>query len=318
MSVRAELVVVRGEELVHVEPVGPLGVRLGRAPGNDLVLADAAVSAHHAVVSWDAGHLVVTDLASRNGTTVDGARVSGKVPLLDGARLELGGAVALRVRLRAGAAELPAWEVEVGGVVRIPVRQDRLRVGSAPGADVHVAGPGVVGLVLVVGDELRLATDDDDLLLPEGVPVEVAGTTLTARRADAALAATVPLARTSWTYALRATLRGPTGPSAELADPVSGRSHRVDTENRAVLLWLLGSRWRQDQGLHDEDRGWCGDDELLSGLWGREGASADPTRLRVLLCRLRKELGDAGLDGSCLEKRQGHLRVRLGRAELVT
>lgn len=49
---------------------------IGRAPDNDLVLADARVSRHHAQISGRAGRLVLVDLGSTNGTIVNGARVT--------------------------------------------------------------------------------------------------------------------------------------------------------------------------------------------------------------------------------------------------
>ncbi|MCB9689583.1 MAG: FHA domain-containing protein [Alphaproteobacteria bacterium] len=315
MSGRGELWLMRGEEVLHVEPIGAAGVRLGRAPGNDLVLMDPAVSGFHAVVAWDADQLVVRDLGSRNGTTVDGEPVVGRRELPDGARLVLGDRVELRVRQQ----DLPilvrdAYEVELGdGAVRVPLRSDRVRLGGGRDADLVLPGAeDRAATLLIVGSEVRLATDEDDLLVLPDEPFVVAGHTLTLRRVDPALAATVPLRRTTYGYRLEAALDGPTGPTAVLTDPDSGRSHRVGAENRAVLLWLLGSRWLDDAARATPDRGWLTDDELLAGLWGREGAMSDPTRVRVLLCRLRRELQDAGLDGACLEKRQGHLRALLG------
>jgi hypothetical protein len=316
--VRAELCLLEGDEVRHVEPVGPHGLRLGRAPGNDLVLVDPAVSGHHAAVDWDGAQLVLTDLASRNGTTVGGRPVAGRVLLAEGDVLELGGRVRLRVHLSRGARPGPAWELEVGGAVRIPIRRDRMRLGGSPDADLLLPGaPPTVATLLVVGDEVHLATDDDDVALAEGVSAEVAGTTLCLRRVDPSLAATVPVARTTYAYHLDAAIEGPTGPTAILTDPATGRAHRVTAENRALLLWLLGRRWRDDEVRDEPGRGWCSDEEVLAGLWGREGTGGDPTRVRVLLCRLRRELDDAGLDGACLEKRQGHLRLRLGSVALT-
>lgn len=305
--------------MLHAEVIGPRGVRLGRAPGNDLVLADPSISSHHAVVEWDGDELVLTDLTSRNGTRVGGRPVTGRERLADGAVVELGGRVTLRVhRPAATAAAGSAWQVEVGdGEARVPVRTDRFRIGSDPSSDLLVPGaPPHAAVLLIVGDEVRLATDDDDVPLVPDEQVEVAGTRITLRRVDPALAATVPLTRTTYAYRVEAALAGGTGPYAVLTDPASGRAHRVDAETRAILLWLLARRWADEAGRPGADRGWCTDEEVMAGLWGRDGAASDPTRVRVLVCRLRREIADAGLDGNCLEKRQGHLRLRVAEARV--
>jgi SARP family transcriptional regulator, regulator of embCAB operon len=65
--------------------------RIGRSPDNDIVLSDATVSRHHAVIVADAGIFVITDLGSRNGVRVRGRRVlSGAVALDDGDCVRIG------------------------------------------------------------------------------------------------------------------------------------------------------------------------------------------------------------------------------------
>lgn len=62
---------------------------VGRAPTNDLVLADPAVSRHHAVLSWDGARLTVEDAGSINGLTVNGARIR-HATLEDGDSIAIG------------------------------------------------------------------------------------------------------------------------------------------------------------------------------------------------------------------------------------
>jgi serine phosphatase RsbU (regulator of sigma subunit) len=62
----------------------PEGVRIGRTPGNDLVLADPEVSRSHCVVSLDADGAVVADLGSTNGTFLARGRLSGTARLRHG------------------------------------------------------------------------------------------------------------------------------------------------------------------------------------------------------------------------------------------
>lgn len=65
---------------------------LGRAIDNDVVVADASVSRHHASIMPQNGGFALRDLASQNGTYVRGQRVDGTRQLADGDELRLGDA----------------------------------------------------------------------------------------------------------------------------------------------------------------------------------------------------------------------------------
>src|SRR3954447_2895275 len=77
-----------GIEIGRRHVVGLAGVRIGRLPPSDLILADSQVSRSHCTVIPRDGKLVVTDLKSTNGTFVDGARVTAPVDLPVGAILQ--------------------------------------------------------------------------------------------------------------------------------------------------------------------------------------------------------------------------------------
>ncbi len=62
---------------------------VGRDPGNDIILRDPKVSRHHAEVVFERGFFVLHDLASANGTYVNGKRVR-VAPLTHGAKLRMG------------------------------------------------------------------------------------------------------------------------------------------------------------------------------------------------------------------------------------
>jgi DNA-binding NtrC family response regulator len=64
----AHLTVVEGPGAGLEVPCGERSVRIGSAPDNDLVIADSAVSRHHAVLEPSGGRLLVRDLGSTNGT----------------------------------------------------------------------------------------------------------------------------------------------------------------------------------------------------------------------------------------------------------
>jgi|GEM_PF-3774897 len=62
---------------------------IGRAPGNQLVLADPKVSSRHALLRWQGGQVTLTDLGSTNGTWVNDRRV-GEAALRVGDRVRVG------------------------------------------------------------------------------------------------------------------------------------------------------------------------------------------------------------------------------------
>jgi DNA-binding SARP family transcriptional activator len=64
--------------------------RIGRLADNDVVLDDAEISRHHAVVSDTGTTFVITDLRSANGVYVQDRRIRGSVALTDGDRVRIG------------------------------------------------------------------------------------------------------------------------------------------------------------------------------------------------------------------------------------
>jgi pSer/pThr/pTyr-binding forkhead associated (FHA) protein len=63
--------------------------RIGRALDNDIVLEDASVSRHHAVIEARNGSHVLRDLGSQNGTWLASNRVN-ETPLNTGDAIRLG------------------------------------------------------------------------------------------------------------------------------------------------------------------------------------------------------------------------------------
>lgn len=96
---RMSLIVLTGERRGDVIPMDPNGVVIGRGTEADCILSDEGVSRRHARVFGMGGAYYISDLASTNGTYVDGERCAmAAVRLENGARIELGGEVRLAVR----------------------------------------------------------------------------------------------------------------------------------------------------------------------------------------------------------------------------
>src|ERR1700751_1086140 len=85
----AKLSLMFENKLVKEVPVGGRPVGIGRSPDNDLPVDNLAVSNYHARVYFEAGRMVVEDLASLNGTFVNDLRVEGAT-LHDGDNIHIG------------------------------------------------------------------------------------------------------------------------------------------------------------------------------------------------------------------------------------
>ncbi len=67
------------------------GIGVGREPDNIIVITDDAfISGHHARITHIDGRVVVDDLGSKNGTYLNGARLSSRRTVSIGDRIQLG------------------------------------------------------------------------------------------------------------------------------------------------------------------------------------------------------------------------------------
>lgn len=89
----AYLLVVSGEDRGRTLIVEELPAVIGRAHDADLVVADDTVSRHHARLTGDRDALLLTDLGSSNGTTMNGNPMVGELALHDGDLVGFGEAV---------------------------------------------------------------------------------------------------------------------------------------------------------------------------------------------------------------------------------
>lgn len=90
------LEILDGDRAGDVLSVGDAALRVGRKPGNDLVLADEKTSGVHCEIAPEDDRLVLRDLGSTNGTFLDGKRVT-EVVLTPGDTFTVG---RLRVQFR--------------------------------------------------------------------------------------------------------------------------------------------------------------------------------------------------------------------------
>lgn len=306
----ARLLLLRDGETRAATAVGELPVHIGRGSGNELLVSDATVSSHHALVWMESGRLWAKDLSSSNGTFINERRVWGAHPLSDGDHLRLGVTCTFLVESDL-LDELPSpgrvlEDVEAG--ICYPIRGGWITLG--PHANVDAAE---VATILVHADgEIWLGLDDGGRPVAIGEVFSFDGRSW--RVADGGTTRTVTEmpATPAPAYRMVVTLDAPFGPEAVIEDPMSRASCKVDAANRATLLFILGKRFNDDTSAAPDDRGWTPDEEVLTGIWGRKG---DENKLNVLLHRLRTDLRTAGLDPWFIEKKQRFLRVRV--AEVV-
>ena len=80
-------------------PITADAVMLGRNDDNDVVLESPRVSRYHARISWNGAAYHIEDLESRNGTWVNGVRISQPTGLKHGDAIQIGDvAVAFEVQ----------------------------------------------------------------------------------------------------------------------------------------------------------------------------------------------------------------------------
>lgn len=91
-------------------PVHAAGCRIGRRPDGDLALLHGSVSRDHVELVRASDGWQVRDRGSRNGTRIDGRRITGRAPLASGAMLAVG-----EVRLWFVDGSLPLHPAAPGG-----------------------------------------------------------------------------------------------------------------------------------------------------------------------------------------------------------
>ena len=89
----AYLSITRLDNVVHVPLAGTNSWRLGRGSQCSIVLEDDLVSRNHAMIQrTDSAHFILIDMGSRNGSFINGRRISTPVRLRNGDKVTLGNA----------------------------------------------------------------------------------------------------------------------------------------------------------------------------------------------------------------------------------
>lgn len=286
----------------------PVSARLsiGRAPSNGLHLDDHRVSGQHAALLWTGSDWELRDLGSRNGTFVDGARLTPGEPQVvgTGSTLAFGVADASWELVEDGP---PAAIAQHVGSGRLCVARDGILAipdGSAPLAEVFARGRG-----------WTLEQDGESRSLKGEEVVSVGGE---------AWRILVPSA-VEGTVAVD---DGPSLSSVHLRFAVSmdeehvqltlihrGKAIALEAREHAYTLLTLARARMEDRDLPLGEQGWLERDRLLRML------GVDTNSLNVAIYRARGQLAAAGLEGAAgiVEVRRGarRLGVEPERLEVV-
>jgi hypothetical protein len=151
------LIMRQGPQPNQTFPLDKAVITIGRSSENDIVIDDAEVSRHHARLSRSRGKWILEDLGSRNGTFVDGQRITTPTVLTSRSQIALGPDVVLaagRGRPRRAARRgkrLPTLPI-LGGVAGIVV-VGILFLGGLAALGYYLLSPSAGGLFSGTGSE---------------------------------------------------------------------------------------------------------------------------------------------------------------------
>lgn len=291
--------------------IGPAGILIGRSPDCDLVLADEHASRRHAIVhpTTDGVALVSLRRGEAPGAT--------ETTLVDGTRLSFPG---LTLTVRASTSvdtAAPSWVLRHSGGGIFGVDARGLSVGSGPDDDLRIADcPPRSAVFHVVHGELQIEAAVALSVKPrKGEMVRLAaGSEHRLSRGDV-----VHLGRAQITVVVGGVTHAGTtvGRGAAAEDPAKLTSVRLALLPRGgrlfmafggdpVAAYLAGRRCDLATCLLQPPAPYAAgdpipDEVVIPRVWP-EGTTAR-SAVGVLLHRLRRDLANAGLDGTALVER---------------
>ena len=155
------LVVVRGPDRGRAFPLPEREPQLVGRSTEALDLTDQTISRRHAELTPDQGSWRIRDLGSRHGTFVNGARISGSVPITAGDRIRCGDSDFLVVR----EGQTPASPVDDGaGIAGVPARAEAARGDPSRDEAAETPRDPEAALVLAILARATEPTDADAFL----------------------------------------------------------------------------------------------------------------------------------------------------------
>lgn len=277
---------------------------VGRSRAANTVLGSADVSGQHLAINWTGNDWAVRDLASRNGTWVDGRRLAGGelLPLRPGMVVWVGSpSVAFTVVDLA-----PPSAYAVDGETVIEGEPDLLALPSPDDPMVLFQRDPSHGWLMSTGAGAQAVRT--------GEIVEVVGRTWRINLPDALVPTIDARATQPKTDALGLRFRVSGDEEyVELTALLGGVPHRMPARAHHEILLTLARSRIDDADLAEGDRGWVYTTELMKMV------RLSSNQLYVGLHRARREFAGLGLDDPdrLVERRTTTHQVRLGVADLV-
>src|SRR5262245_16469666 len=116
----ALLHIVMRDGAVIERDLGEDEIKIGKGPQNDIVLSDASVSGVHARISFEDGVYKISDLGSRNGTSLNDERITEPRAIHHGDLIKMGHC-ALTFRLKEAGDTLSMPRTQIIGASASPV-----------------------------------------------------------------------------------------------------------------------------------------------------------------------------------------------------
>lgn len=298
---------------------------LGRSPDCDVVLPDALVSRHHALLRLDERGVEAV-LLGRVPLEVNGSPAGPSAMLREGDELSLCGRAFRLVVTEAPPEPEPevAWAITRRGSVHHRVKGDAFTVGGATGDDLFVEGwpPAALSFFraqrgLVLQANVAGVRCGDELAEAE-VRTVLPGETVSFRGESVQVLA---LARDA--HAVTAPMLAPELPvRVRLLFLPKGGHLTLGFARQETTVWLPDRRCDLVAALLKPPAPYVpgealSDEALIPRVW--PGGGAGRTELNTLIFRARKDLVKADLDGgSLIERSPGAVRFRLAERAQVT
>lgn len=275
---------------------------VGRSRASDLRINDGAISGLHAELKWDGATWRVQDLASRNGTLLDGRRLEPgeRAPLVQGATLSFGRS---ELRFRLIDEEPPRLLAKATDGTVLVAKDELLCIPAASDAELMIyRDPGGAWMLESEAETRRL--EDQEHLSAGGqawrinLPAPVEQTNEVATELELAdLELEFILSRDGEHVALT----------------MYGRGEALDIKFRSHLLLLaILARQRiadtEQPHLSGPEHGWVYRSELLKEL------DIEFRLLNLWIHRARQQFAKLGVRGAgrIIERRAGSQQLRLG------
>jgi len=281
---------------------------VGRSPNSGLRIPEAYVSAQHAALRWGGARWEVKDLASRNGTFLNGSRLDvGKAYVLTrGAELAFGSEGETWILVDDAAPRAMAIPMDGGEPLALDTEVLGLPSSDSPEASIFRDADGL----------WKLETQEGERTVLEHHRVfQVAGRAFRFANPDILGPTSTSLPPNSETGVSLRFLVSRDEEHVEIRAEHGGQVVDLGARSHNYLLLLLARARRDDEGsgFPDLSCGWLHIEDLLTAL------HITSTQLNIDVFRIRQQFSRVGLPGvgSVIERRPRQKQIRLGFASFA-